>query len=98
MIFLYCCQTIFLISIACDITPPNITVYTITGLQITVPVVSDMSSTGNSIDDCSSGSGGGSPDADADATGSEEIGEHLPIPPTLHYMLYDPIKLYRCHL
>ena len=57
---------------------PNITVLTILGLQITVPVVSDMSSAGNSIDDCSSGSGGGSPDADA--TGSEEIGAHHTAP------------------
>lgn len=51
---------------------PHIVIYQIVGLQITVPVVSDMSSAGNSIDDCSSGSGGGSPDA----AGSEEIGEH----------------------
>lgn len=38
--------------------------------MITVPVVSDMSTNGNSNDDCSSGSGGGSPDA----AGSDGIG------------------------
>ena len=58
----------------------HINAYHITGLQITVPVVSDMSSAGNSIDECSSGSGGGSPDA----AGSEEIGEHPALPLALH--------------
>lgn len=41
------------------------------GLLITVPVVSDMSTNGNSNDDCSSGSGGGSPDA----AGSDGVGK-----------------------
>ena len=57
----------------CSHSSPHIPYYQTVGLQITVPVVSDMSSAGNSIDDCSSGSGGGSPDA----AGSEEIGEHI---------------------
>lgn len=38
-----------------------------------MPVVSDMSTNGNSNDDCSSGSGGGSPDA----AGSEGVGNDV---------------------
>ena len=47
--------------------------YLLLGLLITVPVVSDMSTNGNSNDDCSSGSGGGSPDA----AGSDGVGKEI---------------------
>jgi hypothetical protein len=52
---------------------PDCLFYFPPGLLITVPVVSDMSTNGNSNDDCSSGSGGGSPDA----AGSDGIGNEI---------------------